>query len=286
MKDKNTSGGKIKDFLAAAKDTEIEQALENPNLPAIITTILNTVVDNPATATILGSIIGGAAPRINSIILNYKENRFERNVNKALEEIKEQIAELDSRVVTDDQLRRIVRGEMPLFLDSLYDEKQEGKVKYHVSLLMNSMGQNVDESVLIDNYDTITQLTEMDIEVLNLYNPQHDDENYFDIAKRYNIDEEQYRLTREKLARFGLLNSKNDDIRDDNLEKIAEYLDKVDKENRKRNPKDVKIPKLNKTRRSDSYSLSSAGRRFLQLIGLMKMYTPKAEEQAEIDAML
>lgn len=194
--------------------------LESLNLPSIITIILNLVVKNSATATIIGSLIGGTTPRLNSIIMNYKENRFERNVSASLQLLQDKIKDLDSRIFTDEQVKHIIQQEIPLYLDSLYDEQQEGKANYHVSMLVNSIGQDIDEGVLIDYYDTITQLAQIDIDVLSLYSPCNDQgKNYLDIEQKYHIKDQQYIFTREKLCRFGLLDSKNNYIRDENIYK-------------------------------------------------------------------
>lgn len=271
------SGKKVKDLLVAVKDDSIQQVLENPNLSTAVTAILEKVVTNSSTAMILGSIIGGAAPRVNSIILNYKENRFERNMNEALSIMKNRLDAIESRAITEDQLKRIIRDEAPLFLDSLYDERQKSKVKYHVAFFMNSIRQAVDENTLIDNYDTINQLTAADIEILECYVP-FGDKNFYEVRKKYNLDETSYRLVREKLARFGLLNSKNEEIRDKNLERIRSYIIDLDRQSKKRNPNTIKVPNLDKTKSLDSYELSPSGRRFLSLINL----TSDSKSEADV----
>lgn len=272
------AGKKVKDLLVAVKNDSIQQVLENSNLSTAVTAILEKVVTNPSTAMILGSIIGGAAPRVNSIILNYKENRFERNVNEALSLMQDRLDAIESRIITEDQLKRIIKDEAPLFLDSLYDERQKSKVKYHVAFFINSFGHDVDESALIDIYDTINQLTEADIEILGCYIP-FGDKKFYEIRKKYNLDETSYRLVREKLARFGLLNSKNEEIRDKNLERIRSYIIALDRQSKKRNPNTVKVPNLDKTKSLDSYELSLSGRRFLRLISM----TP--DKNSETDAL-
>lgn len=271
--------GKIKDFLLALKDEGISEFLESNELKEGATTVLEHVVSNQGTAIIAGSVIGAAAPRINSIILNFKENRFERNTNMALELISDRIDEIDARVFTNEQIKTIIDNEIPLFLDSLYDERQSEKVKYHVSAFINSMGQDVDESILINAYDTINQLTQVDIEVLSCYVP-FSGSDFTTVLQEHGLDNKEYRLIREKLNRFGLLDSKNDDIRERNLKSAVDYITDVAKESKKKKPGTVRTPNFKKTHTSESYSLSFAGRRFLTLVGLY----PKAEEkQADAD---
>lgn len=76
----------------------------------------------------------------------------------------------------------------------------------------------------------------------------------------------QIRFIKEKLERFGLLQSRNEEMNDDNLDRIVKYLEKVKKENRKRNPNDVKVPSLKRVSSSDSYRIISLGRSYLTMI--------------------
>ena len=76
----------------------------------------------------------------------------------------------------------------------------------------------------------------------------------------------QIRFIKEKLERFGLLQSRNEEMNDDNLDRIVKYLEKVKKENRKRNPNDVKVPSLKRASSSDSYRITSLGRSYLTMI--------------------
>lgn len=55
-------------------------------------------------------------------------------------------------------------------------------------------------------------------------------------------------------------------MNDDNLDRIVKYLEKVKKENRKRNPNDVKVPSLKRVSSSDSYRNTSLGRSYLTMI--------------------
>ena len=94
----------------------------------------------------------------------------------------------------------------------------------------------------------------------------NDGESILDICEDIQIDFYQMRFIREKLERFGLLQSKNDEISDNNLEEIVKYLQKLEKERRKSKPGDVKIPKLKKVSISDSYKITPLGRQYLAMI--------------------
>ena len=87
-----------------------------------------------------------------------------------------------------------------------------------------------------------------------------------DSCKDIHVDFEQMRFIREKLERFGLLQSKNEEINDNNLKEIVKYLQNLEKESKKSKPGSVKIPKLKKVSGSDSYKITQLGRQYLTLI--------------------
>lgn len=60
-------------------------------------------------------------------------------------------------------------------------------------------------------------------------------------------------LWRKKLEYFGLLQSKNDEISDNNLNEIVIYIQNIIKQNKKSNSIGVKVPKLKKLYRNDSF---------------------------------
>lgn len=69
------------------------------------------------------------------------------------------------------------------------------------------------------------------------------------------------------MERFGLLQSRNEEINENNLEMIVKCLEKVKKENRKRNPDDIKVPSIKRVGASDSYRITSLSRSYLTMIG-------------------
>ena len=76
----------------------------------------------------------------------------------------------------------------------------------------------------------------------------------------------QIRFIKEKLERFVLLQSRNEEINDDNLNKILKYLEKIKKENQKKKPDDVKVPSLKRVSVSNSYRITSLGMHYLTMI--------------------
>lgn len=86
-----------------------------------------------------------------------------------------------------------------------------------------------------------------------------------DICKDIHVDFEQMRFIREKLERFGLLQSKNEEINDNNLKEIVKYLQNLEKKE-KIQARKCKDSEAKKVSGSDSYKITPLGRQYLTLI--------------------
>ena len=124
---------------------------------------------------------------------------------------------------------------------------------------------NANEDMALMFFKTLAQLNDLDLRVLGLYSLTSE-ETAHDIVSELKISYEQLKHIKEKLERFGLLQSKNEEISDDNLEKIVKYLQDVEKERKKSRPRDIKLPRLKKISSSDTYRITSLGREYLQLV--------------------
>lgn len=153
-------------------------------------------------------------------------------------------------------------------LDNIVEEPQEAMVKYNVNGYVNLLkSDNTNLDIVLMFFKTLSQLSDLDIRVLKSYSYLgNDGENILDICKDIHVDFEQMRFIREKLERFGLLQSKNEEINDNNLKEIVKYLQNLEKERKKSKPGSVKIPKLKKVSGSDSYKITPLGRQYLTLI--------------------
>lgn len=157
---------------------------------------------------------------------------------------------------------------MEAWLDNIVEEPQQSMVKYNTIGYVNLLKlDNTNQDIVLMFFKTLAQLSDLDIRVLKSYSYLgNDGESILDICEDIQIDFYQMRFIREKLERFGLLQSKNDEISDNNLEEIVKYLQKLEKERRKSKPGDVKIPKLKKVSISDSYKITPLGRQYLAMI--------------------
>lgn len=266
ISDNEAKTGKIKDLLLATKEELIDATVGSDIWPEVITNAAETVISE-GSSLIIGGVLGAAFPRINSIRLSYKQNRFERHVQDALGVLLKRIATLETNFssLTEEMQKKFSGQYLEWLLDNLYDEKQQGKVPYHVNGFINLMSNEANDNLMIMFFHTLNELTELDIDVLRMYG-RSAQENIYSLCSRYNLQFEQVEMIKEKLARLGLLQSKNDAQRDENLDSVVTYLTKFDKDIRSKTPKGVKLPTLKKVRKSELYSITGLGNSYLLLI--------------------
>lgn len=256
------------DLFHAANEELLDTTLSDI-LPEVAKQISEVAVSD-ITASLISEIVGAVCPRLNSIRLGWKQNRLERNLKKAIEELQNN----DSLIATQmeylmennqDQMFKTQYCEM--MLDAIYDEVQEIKVRYGINGYINLMcTENPSEDMILMFFKTLTELSDLDIRVLKCFSHEHE-ENYYTVMKEVEISDMQYRFVKEKLERFGMLQNKNADIRDMDLIEIIDYLKEIDKQSKERSPKAVKFPsKIKKLSSKNTYEITSLGRQFLKLI--------------------
>lgn len=131
--------------------------------------------------------------------------------------------------------------------------------------------ENPNDDVVFTFFRTLSQMNELDIRILRLYRPlygadEENRENFMDVMREENIDESQYNFIREKLCRLGMLDSKNEANRDENLDVLGKTITELIKQLYSKKPKEVKAPKLKRITRSESYSLTRLGWQYLTFI--------------------
>lgn len=258
--------GKIKDFLGASKAEVLDTIIESDMLPTVIEEITDVVVSE-GTAEIVGALVGAIAPRINGIRLSYKQNRFEASVRNALVLMAKRIDIMEANFsVLTEEIQEKFRGMyVEWLLDNLEEEKQQEKIPYHVNGFINLMNNEANDNLMLMFFDTMNQLTQLDVDVLSLYSMESQ-ENIVSLCNRYHLESEQVAVIKNKLERLGMLYSKNDQKRDENIDDIVDYLNKVDKEKKKSKPREIRLPNIKKPNRAASYVITSLGRSYLSVI--------------------
>lgn len=258
---------KLKDFIDATKEEAGNVAVEEV-LPAVVKEAGGFIVSE-GVGMLASEIVGAVVPVANNIRLSYKQNRLERNVVEALQIVQRNQDELENKIVKLQQSNLEYQRQITeALLDNIVEEPQEAMVKYNVNGYVNLLkSDNTNLDIVLMFFKTLSQLSDLDIRVLKSYSYLgNDGENILDICKDIHVDFEQMRFIREKLERFGLLQSKNEEINDNNLKEIVKYLQNLEKESKKSKPGSVKIPKLKKVSCSDSYKITSLRRQYLTLI--------------------
>ena len=228
-----------------------------------------------AASILADGVVGAVAPGALGLVFGYRMRRTERNLIILIDKLSSNIEIVNERL---DSLEATVRDKYTngsyrdAFLDSVVDENEPEKVSRNVNAFINCMAYgSAGDSFVLTLFDDLSRLNRLDIRVLKLhyYNPitGHMADDSFDrLIREEGIDCSEYRIIREKLCRLGLLESKNEEKREKNLEAVQNAVSELLSQLGKRNPKIPKPPKLQRISTSDSYSITSLGRRYLELI--------------------
>lgn len=258
---------KLKDLMNATKEEVEKGAVENLLL-AVVQEAGNFLFDK-GVGMLACEIVGSVVPVANNVRLSFKQQRLERNVSETLKLIQSKQNELENRVneLLENNPTFITQITEAL-LDNIVDEIQEKMIEYNVNgyiNLLKSDHTNIDLGLIF--FKTMSQLNDLDIRILKVYsNLGNNGESIVSICNELNLEHNQIQFIKEKLERFGLLQNRNEEISDDNLNKIIKYLENIKKESRKKNLNDVKVPNLKKVSGIDSYRITSLGRHYLIMI--------------------
>lgn len=258
---------KLKDLMDATKE-EVGKELVEKLLPAVIQEAGSFLFDK-GMGMWACEMVGSVLPVANNVLLSYKQHCLERNVLNALKNIQTRQTELEYRMNNLFENNPVFIEQITeALLDNIMDEIQEKLVEYNVNgyiNLLESDHTNIDLGLMF--FKTMSQLNDLDIRILKVYsNLETYGESIVSICNELNLELNQIRFIKEKLEWFDLLQSRNEEMNDDNLEMIVNYLEKVKKENRKRNLNDIKVPGLKRVSASDSYRITPLGRHYLTMI--------------------
>lgn len=258
---------KLEDLMDATKE-EVGKEVVEKLLPTVIQEAGSLLFDK-GVGMLACQVVGSVLPVANNILLSFNQHRLERNVLKAINIVQSRQTELENRMnelLENNPLytRQITEA----LLDNIVDEIQERMVEYNVNgyiNLLKSDHTNIDLGLMF--FKTMSQLNDLDIRILKAYsNLEAEGESIVSICNELDLELNQIQFIKEKLERFGLLQSRNEEMNDDNLKAIVKYLENVKRENRKKNPNDVKVPNLKRVSGADSYRITSLGRHYLIMI--------------------
>lgn len=255
----------VTDFVSAIIEDSTTNILESDSFKAIMLESASRIISGPA-APIVGSILGAVAPRINGVILSYKQNRLERNIKTLIKTLVARVDSLEKNynLLSDKMKNQFNESYVEMLLDNIVDERQEEKVAWNVIGFVNHMTNESNENMMQFFFDTMAELTALDIDTLRIYSTESEI-NWKDLEIKYGIDSYRLRVIKEKLVRLGMLSRKNDQLRDANLDEIVEYLKKTEADSKKRKPHGVRLPKkIKKIRNVETYQITPLGNDFLR----------------------
>lgn len=263
---------KVKDASLAIVESGTETVLDN--LPKLSGALAQADLHGAA-SVVADGVVGAVAPGVFGAVMGYKVRRFERNVIELISELSSSMDKVNERLdrLDENQRRKFSEGMYrDAFLDSIVNENEPEKVAYCVRAFINAMGEEgISDSFMVALFDDLSRLSRLDIRVLNLhvggylFDNQVDDD-YSRLITEEGIDESQYRSIRQKLCRFGLLQSRNEEKREQNLEEVQEVLADLVKQLSSNKPKKLKALKCQRITHSDSYAITPLGRRYLRMM--------------------
>lgn len=264
------------DLAGATVEVGVTELLDNlPELGIVAADIIGNETVSAAIQTLTGGLLGAVAPAFLGVKLSYQQRRFERNIVKMLNAVvqKQDIIEQRLNQLAPDVRQKFIDGPYrDVLFDNIIAENQEQKVQDNINGYINVMGlENPNDDVIFTFFHTLSQMNELDIRILRLYLPTYEmgkegHETFVDVMREENIDESQYNFIREKLCRLGMLDSKNETNRDENLDILGTTLKELIKQLYSKKPKEVKAPKLKRITRSESYVITRLGRQYLAFI--------------------
>ena len=210
---------------------------------------------------VLDGTAGIVLPGVGNVILSYKQQRTEKNLEEFINKIVQRQDILNAKLenLEPDKLKAIKNHYFGLVTDYVLDVKQKAKIDYMVNGFINLIGIDENkEDIALLYYDTLDELNIIDIRVLKSKSYKYNTNEYWDdIIKYYGIDYSQYKMILEKLCRNGLLEDRNQELREKNNDEVIKYL--LDLEKNKKNSK-LKYKRISN---STNYVLTSFGNKFL-----------------------
>lgn len=192
-----------------ATKEEVEKGAVENLLPAVVQEAGNFLFDK-GVGMLACEIVGSVVPVANNVLLSYKQHRLERNVLNALNIIQSRQTELEYRMSNLFENNPVfVEQITEALLDNIVDEIQEKMIEYNVNgyiNLLKSDHTNIDLGLMF--FKTTSQLNDLDIRILKVYSNQETyGESIVSICNELNLEHNQIQFIKEKLERFGLLQS-------------------------------------------------------------------------------
>lgn len=274
MIQKSKAKGIAIDLSASAAESGAELLLDN--LPTLSSKLAQIGLEG-ASAFLADGAINAISPRLAGLIMDYKLRRAERNIISLIDELAKNMDEINHRLDSFDEEKKLkfIDGiYRDSFLDIVAEEPDPTKVQFAINAFTNLMEENsVSDSFVLTLFDDLSRLNSLDLRVLKLHgNPSSIGyeiiDSYQKLVNEENIEAFQYRHIREKLCRFGLLQSKNEKRRNEKLVAIEKYVADLAKQlSAGKEIRPPRKPNIQKIGSNDSYAITPLGNNYLRLVG-------------------
>lgn len=250
---------KINDAISSIKGV-IGEIVAEDALPMLATEMLKGT-----TLEVAGNAIGILSPRIGGVMVAYQQKRWERNWEEYINAIYKKQEIFNERLgALEERYQMEFRNTLfPLVSDYVQNEKQEEKIELIVTGLINVASRiNAQEDIILQYYDILEQLSLLDIRVLKVYQfryPKDNEDSIVRIMHECDIEDSEIKMVKEKLERLGLLQSKNAEKMNENIQNLIQFVEESSK-----GKNNVKLRRMNTIQRTDSYKITIFGDKFIK----------------------
>lgn len=189
----------VQDVTGASLETGLSTVLEYlPELGIEAADIIGNEAVGATIQTLTGGVLGAVAPALLGFKLSYQQRRFERNMVKMVNSIKQNQVIITQRMdllETETRQKFICGPYRDVLLDNIISENEVQKVQDNINGYINLMGlEKPNDDVVFSFFQTLSQMNEVDIRILKLYRPFFDmggeeHEDLMNVLQEENLDE-------------------------------------------------------------------------------------------------
>ena len=267
---KEIKEGFLQGLLDSSKDFVKDKGVE----------LLPEVIDNEyllAGAEIVGSAMVDLVPVVGKVAANHYMRKRIKNTETLMSELNQRMVEIETALKTKTPEEKEVLDDLMAYVyEQAMETQQKDKISYMVNGFTNlTKVEQPSTDITYIYYDTLSQLTVLDISVLKLYGRFYVEvdsaTNYSEVLEEFGIEYHQYDAVRKNLQRMSLL----EDAEEESFDKHFKDFVKVFNQNMKIltslknlskfNPRDFgRLKNIKEYRPREQLRISKFGREFLR----------------------
>lgn len=267
---KEIKEGFLQGLLDSSKDFVKDKGVE----------LLPEVIDNEyllAGAEIVGGAMVDLVPVVGKVAANHYMRKRIKNTETLMNELNQRMVEIETALKTKTPEEKEVLDDLMAYVyEQAMETQQKDKISYMVNGFTNlTKVEQPSTDITYIYYDTLSQLTVLDISVLKLYGRFYVDvdsaTNYSEVLEEFGIEYHQYDAVRKNLQRMSLL----EDAEEESFDKHFKDFVKVFNQNmkiltslknlRKFEPRDFgRLKNIKEYRPRERLRISKFGREFLR----------------------